>query len=201
MCTRYSLAMNEVDLSFLGVKKLLRQPPVKHIVPGHQVWLVRSGATGDSELLQAKWGLVPGWLTDLSKAQVNARAETADTRPMFKKAWRQQRCLILADSYYHWQIESGGRRRLWRIYPSNGQLMLFAGLWETYRVDESLSFESCAIVTMPAVDNLQPIAERMPAVVGRQQVSGWLSCSDYNVKRFHQGLEGVAFHCRDALAS
>ncbi len=51
----------------------------------------------------ALWGLTSNWMTDLNRAVAHARAETISTQPMFKKAWRSQRCLLPANALQAWK--------------------------------------------------------------------------------------------------
>ena len=57
------------------------------------------------ELSLGRWGLVPSWAKDSSAAarMINARSETADTKPAFRDALKFRRCLIPADGFYEWQ--------------------------------------------------------------------------------------------------
>ena len=48
----------------------------------------------------ALWGLTSNWMTDLSRAVAHARVETISTQPMFKKAWRSQRCILPANGFF-----------------------------------------------------------------------------------------------------
>jgi putative SOS response-associated peptidase YedK len=38
---------------------------------------------------------------------INARAETAATKPSFRAAFKNRRCLVVADGYYEWQKRNG----------------------------------------------------------------------------------------------
>ena len=199
MCSRYSFNLPRVDLGFLGISDILTRKPVQQVVPGQQVWLVRNSECGVSELAQAKWGLAPSWLQDLSRAQINARVETAAESRMFKQAWQDRRCLILADSYYQWHMAPGNRRQLWRIGARDGSLLLMAGLWERFTVDSTLSFDSCAVLTMPAMRPLMLIAERMPALLTAAHAQRWLSGEPFDIERFSAFLASFPWHSQNIL--
>jgi putative SOS response-associated peptidase YedK len=54
------------------------------------------------ELSLVRWGLIPSWVKDPSVAakMINARSETASTKPAFRDALKSRRCLIPADGFY-----------------------------------------------------------------------------------------------------
>ncbi|WP_257264185.1 SOS response-associated peptidase [Endozoicomonas sp. ONNA2] len=199
MCSRYSFNLPKVDLGFLGINDSLSLKSVQQVVPGQQVWLVRNNEQGTPELAQAKWGLAPSWLQDLSRAQINARVETASESRMFKEAWQDRRCLILADSYYQWHMAPGNRRQLWRIGAKDGSLILMAGLWERFTVDSTLSFDSCAVLTMPAMVPLMLIAERMPALLTVAHAQSWLAGAPFDIDRFSASLASFPWQSQNIL--
>jgi putative SOS response-associated peptidase YedK len=51
-----------------------------------------------------RWGLIPSWwskpLKDMKLATFNVRAETVATEPMFRSAFKRNRCLIPVSGYY-----------------------------------------------------------------------------------------------------
>ena len=49
-----------------------------------------------------RWGLIPHWAKDPSIATgtINAKSETAATKPAFRDALKSRRCLLLADGFY-----------------------------------------------------------------------------------------------------
>jgi putative SOS response-associated peptidase YedK len=63
-----------------------------------------------------RWGLVPWWwskpLKKLRMATFNARAETVETKPVFRDAFKRSRCLIPISGYYEWQNTPGGKAAL-----------------------------------------------------------------------------------------
>jgi RNA polymerase sigma factor (sigma-70 family) len=55
------------------------------------------------ELVELRWGIVPAWKHGSVPLLINARAETAATKPTFRKALQSRRCLIPATGFYEWQ--------------------------------------------------------------------------------------------------
>ena len=174
MCGRYTLTTSEIDLSWLGINEPVTQPPAYNIAPGEQVLIVRNSPDSLPEAVRVKWGLVPSWLKDFSRAQINARVETAASKPMFRESMSARRCLVLADGWYDWQALPDVNQP-WYIRSKQPQLQVFAGIWERYVVDAQLNFDSCAILTVEALPSLKPISERMPVLVGREVAKQWLS--------------------------
>ena len=95
------------------------------------------------------------WAKDLKigNQAINARIETAATKPLFRGAWKSRRCLIPASGFYEWRaLEVPGKAKPAKLpfYISrlDGLPLTFAGLWERWK-DGMLS---CTILTCEALD-------------------------------------------------
>ena len=98
---------------------------------------------------------------------INARSETVASKPAFREAFKRRRCWILADSFYEWK-KQGKKKQPFRIFLKNGNLLVFAGLWETWRSgDEEL--QSFTIITTSPNAEVAPIHNRMPVILAHPE--------------------------------
>jgi putative SOS response-associated peptidase YedK len=135
-----------------------------NISPADSVLIIRAGEAG-RELAQARWGLTPPWLTDMSRTPAHARAETVAEQPMFRQAFRERRCLLPANGFYEWR--GTVRKRPFWLTPGEGSSLYFAAIWEAYPV-EGHTYLSVAVVTQPAMN------QRRPLILDEQGQAQWL---------------------------
>ncbi|MBU1171035.1 MAG: SOS response-associated peptidase [Proteobacteria bacterium] len=122
-----------------------------------------------------RWGLVPPWMKDQEKpiGIINARSETLSEKPAFKKAFKERRCLILADGYFEWKKEGNMKIPYYFFLPSK-TLFGFAGLWESWKDKEGKNQSSCAIITGDAKGAVGSIHTRMPLILSPKGAGLWL---------------------------
>jgi putative SOS response-associated peptidase YedK len=139
--------------------------------------IVLRAREGRRELVPARWGLVNYWAKDASAAshQINARSETARTRPAYRQAFERRRCVVPADGFYEWAGPKGARMPLW-YHPARGGLFHFAGLYETWNDPTTGSpVRTFTILTTTANDVIAPVHDRMPAILTPEDVDTWLA--------------------------
>jgi putative SOS response-associated peptidase YedK len=176
MCGRFTLtASREALTSLFPLFDVPDVQPQYNVAPTQAVLAVRQPAGRDRpELVSLKWGLVPGWADDpaMGNRMINARAETAAEKPAFRSAFRQRRCLVLADGFYEWQKLGKKKQphyfRLW-----DGSPFAFAGLWEHWERDGKV-IESCAVLTTAANELVRPLHDRMPVILAPGDFERWL---------------------------
>ncbi len=154
----------------------LQVEPRWNIAPTQFVPVVRLDPHRQRRLSMLYWGLVPHWARDKSIGVrlINARAETVAEKPAFRGAFRQRRCLVLADGYYEWQTTSAGKQP-WFISRADRQPFAMAGLWESWvERPGAPSLESCTILTTAAPSALAPIHSRMPVALPATAYPTWL---------------------------
>ena len=182
MCGRYALHANpEVVALLFGLSEVPACAPRYNIAPASRVLIIRKNEAAMVPAI-VRWGLVPRWARDpsIGAKMNNARAETVAEKPSFREAYRKRRCLIPANGFYEWKPE-GGRKQPYYIYPSNGELFAFAGLWEAWSGPTG-PLETCAIITTEANEKMSAVHDRMPVILAPRDYSKWLAggeCGQY----------------------
>ena len=123
------------------------------------------------------WGLIPSWAKDpkMGAKLINARAETVAEKPAFRTAFRQRRCLVLADGFYEWQTQENKKQKQpYYIRLNDWQPFAFAGLWERWQDAEGEVIESCTLLTTEANELMCPIHNRMPVILDPKDYDVWL---------------------------
>lgn len=152
--------------------------PRWHLCPTDPVCTITRGDKGFA-LEQMRWGLAPFWWKQPLKklpATFNARAETVAEKPMFREAFKRRRAVIPASGWYEWQDTPTGKQP-WYFTPAQGPVAMIAGLWETWKNPEApheVVRSSTMIITEPNRFVAQ-YHDRMPVVLAREDVPGWLS--------------------------
>ena len=185
MCGRFTLSIESQEqfAKLLGVEAdafLQQEYRARYnIAPTDDHWVVRVKAE-QRELLPAKWGLVNNWAKDAKKAarQINARAESIDTRSAFREAFKSRRCVVPADGYYEWTGAKDSRQPHWFHRPDRG-LMLMAGLYESWWPQKDKPQRTFAIITTDSNAISQPIHNRMPVILPDEDaVDAWMFGAD-----------------------
>ena len=132
---------------------------------------------GENHLSRYHWGLVPFWAKDVSIGSklINARSETVSTKPSFRNAFKNRRCLIPSNGFYEWKAKKGKKQPMFLTLP-DGNPFAFAGLWESWdnKGREPTPYRSCTILTREASESVLPIHHRMPVILKPEIYDTWL---------------------------
>jgi putative SOS response-associated peptidase YedK len=175
MCGRFAFfSPHEAVQDLFGVDFPAAIEPRYNIAPSQFVVALRAGPTGVLEPAVFKWGLVPSWAKDpaIGNRMINARAETVHEKPSFRAAFRRRRCVVLADGFYEWRRQ-GDRKTPYFIAPEDRRPFGMAGLWEHWHGRDGEELETCTIITTMANDVMQPLHDRMPVIVARDNAADW----------------------------
>ncbi|MFZ1815666.1 MAG: SOS response-associated peptidase [Rhizobiaceae bacterium] len=181
MCGRFSLTASPQEVAdLLGLEELEDFPPRYNIAPTQPVLMAHDGPAGKREAVLVRWGLVPSWVKDPADFTllINARSETAATKPSFRNAMRHRRTLIPASGFYEWHrpTDRSLPRQAYWIRPRNGGITVFGGLMETWSSKDGSEIDSGAILTTAANRTIGAIHDRMPVVIQPEDFERWLDC-------------------------
>jgi putative SOS response-associated peptidase YedK len=187
MCGRFALeASPEAIASHFLIAGLEEFPPRYNIAPTQPILAVTAGprrAPGSNQpersALLVRWGLIPGWMKDLSGLPllINARAETAGTKAAFRAAMRHRRALVPASGFYEWRREGNRTSRPYWVRPRDGGIVAFGAILETFAEPGGSEIDTGAILTTEASADLAAIHGRMPVVIRPEDFSRWLDCA------------------------
>jgi putative SOS response-associated peptidase YedK len=123
-----------------------------------------------------RWGLVPAWAKDpaIGARMFNARSETAAEKPSFRSAWKQRRCLVVADGFYEWTPRARDHQPF-HFHASSGGLLAMAGLYEHWHGQGGEVIDSCTVLTTDANNDLDGVHHRMPVILLVEDYSSWLA--------------------------
>jgi len=144
------------------------------ISPGQQV--VAVVRHDRNRLVNFRWGLIPSWAKDpsIGRKMFNARAETVAEKPSFRSAFRDRRCLVIAEGFYEWQ-KLGKAKKPMLIRLKSGRPFGFAGLYETWVSPDGETVRSCTIITTEANELIRPVHDRMPVILPAKNEAAWLA--------------------------
>jgi putative SOS response-associated peptidase YedK len=178
MCGRFAFySPSEATAALFGVAGSLDIEPRYNVAPTQDIAAIRVNEDQQRELVTFRWGLVPSWAKDpsIGNRMINARAETVAEKPSFRAAYKRRRCLVLADGFYEWVREAGGKTPYF-ITRADEQPLAFAGLWEHWRDKESdVSLETATLITTTANEFMQQLHHRMPVVLDPATADSWLA--------------------------
>ena len=188
MCCRYYMEMSpelrpiieEANRSTLKeriVNKLGRSLVIEgEVRPTNIVPVIAPNRSGARAVFPMVWGFS---LPRSSSPMVNARVETASTKPTFKESWERRRCIIPASYYFEWEHlinAATGKAKTddkYMIQPKGSELTWLAGL---YRIEEmsGIQVPVFTVLTREPSEEIRFIHDRMPVILPREDVDNWI---------------------------
>jgi len=167
MCARYRVDIDietikeifaEIERRFPGVVMSTGEIYPTNIVP----IITKDGAA------PSQWGFTR---YDGKGVVINARAETADEKPMFRNAFQKGRCVVPTTGFFEWTKDKQKIKYLFEL--PDEQLLYMAGLYDY--IDNDLCM---VVLTHPANESVADVHERMPVILTGDQLTLWLNETD-----------------------
>ncbi len=139
--------------------------------PTDVVSVIATGMSLKKAVFPMKWGFtLPGSRQPL----VNARSETAGTKPTFKDSWHSRRCIVPASWYFEWEhfkspdgkIKTGSR---YSIQPAGSDITWLCGL---YRMEND--YPVFTVLTREPSEELSALHDRMPLILPEELIDAWI---------------------------
>lgn len=135
------------------------------------------------------WGLIPHWSEnkDIRKHTLNARLETIDEKPSFKKI-TQNRCILPVTGFYEWKwLDSKGKRKEKYFIKGTQNISALAGLydvWEDKNSNEIIhSFTLLTTKANKLMSEIHNTKQRMPLLLSPNGESEWLGKGDIKLEQ------------------
>ena len=190
MCGRFvSTASPERIASYFGAEVATESLGEDYnVAPTRDIYAVVTGADGVTRVQAFHWGLIPSWAKDrkIGNRMINARSETLAEKPAFRGLFKKKRCIIPMDGFYEWKpgaedgpLNAKGRPIKQPLFISrlDGEPLAVAGLWTAWKDPtdpESRSLHSATVITTSANKLLEPVHDRMPALLPESHWEEWL---------------------------
>ncbi|MEM1365775.1 MAG: SOS response-associated peptidase [Pseudomonadota bacterium] len=180
MCGRFALVASSEEISqFLDLQIKAAIPPLYNIAPTQPI-NIAANFNGKRGAMLVRWGLIPGWVKDPDDfpTLINARSETAATKPSFRTAMRHRRALIPVTGFYEWKrppAGSKGKSQAYLVRPRAGGIVALAGLWENWMGPDGTEIDTGCILTTAANDAFAPIHDRLPVAIEPDNFDAWLN--------------------------
>lgn len=177
MCGRFALTLpQDAVASWFGAELRAEFETPRYNICPTQMIPAAVFHDGARHIVQMRWGFIPHWYKKPSDGPllINARAETITQKPSFRAAIKTRRCLIPATGFYEWHAKKGIGKEPWFIKPAEGNLMAFAGVWQSWTDENKQRHITCAIVTTEASPELMGIHHREPVTIRAEKFGLWL---------------------------
>ncbi len=178
MCGRYRLSRRKqlVEEYFDTVSDEPDWNPRYNIAPTQPIPVIRQHPKEPvRQLSLIRWGLIPSWAKGPSVGvqMINARSETAATKPAFRDALKSRRCLIPADGFYEW-MRTGRAKQPYCFEVNGGELFAFAGIWDRWKDPSGNWVKTCSILTTTPNAVTSAVHDRMPVILDPDSYDLWL---------------------------
>ncbi len=193
MCGRYVLFskiqeiddfLNQIDSGKYrapGRQGELEFNPNYNVAPTHEMPVAYVNEHGEFITEKMYWGFM-GWKPKDGKAPftlINTRDDSINKKPMWKGAFRQRRCLVPANGFYEWTGTKGNKTPHY-IYPTDGNIMMFAGIYSELVPDGASPERSYSIITTSPNKVMENIHDRMPVILHPEEFDDWLNPENEN---------------------
>ena len=116
------------------------------------------------------WGF-PKW--DGKGVVINARAETAAEKPMFREALQSRRCVIPSTGFFEWRHIGNKEKEKYLLNEPGKGMLYMAGMIGSFK-NKNGEHDAFTILTTAANESVAPLHDRMPVILQAEEIEAWL---------------------------
>ena len=167
------------------------------IRPSDSAWIIgRKMGSRELAVSMGRWG----FLTGDQRLMINARAESVFDRKLFREGVLHHRIAVPAAGFYEWNAEKEKNR-----FQRPGGILFMAGLADysdgagaDSDVDSGAGGADGAgrfvIITTAANASMKPVHNRMPLILEKDQLDGWILDDSMTERLLRQVPPGLSRH-------
>lgn len=186
MCGRYSLFSSEENQEIMRIVKSIDQK-----YPGTAVKRGEIFPTNQAPILQLEnnkimpelstWGF-PRF--NAKGVIINARSETADERPMFRKSLHMRRCVVPSTGFFEWSQDK--QKIKYQFTMPNQDALYMAGIFNDFQGEKRF-----VILTTKANLSISDIHNRMPVILPKDKIEDWLMTDEFAIPYLHASMPAL----------
>lgn len=185
MCGRFALAYPKPTIEkYFNIEIPFDFPQRYNIAPTDNCLVL---CTEEKIPQMMHWGFLPFWAQGKKmKEQINAQSETIQDKPMFRNAFKEHRCIVVASGFFEWiKEEHDGKisRKPFYISQKDNEPMIFAGIWDRCEREKGVKV-GFTILTTDANDAVSKYHTRMPVILDFEKMDLWLNTNAYSSELF-----------------
>lgn len=186
MCGRYSLFSSEENQEIMRIVKSIDQK-----YPGTAVKRGEIFPTNQAPILQLEnnkimpelstWG-VPRF--NAKGVIINARSETADERPMFRKSLHMRRCVVPSTGFFEWSQDE--QKIKYQFTMPDQDALYMAGIFNEFQEEKQF-----VILTTKANLSISDVHNRMPVILPKDKIEDWLMTEEFAIPYLHASMPAL----------
>ena len=125
---------------------------------------------------------MPAWgfpRKDSSQPVFNSRSDKLNDSFLWKKAYTTKRGFAPVRGFYETKTNDDGSRERYYFTSPDGDVLLLGTILETITDTDGNEYEVYSIITTEANDSVNPIHDRMPLILVKDELYEWLTDKAY----------------------
>ncbi|MDR8394336.1 SOS response-associated peptidase [Aliifodinibius sp. S!AR15-10] len=154
--------------------------PNYNIAPGTRVPVIYF-EDGERKIYDFQWGMIPEGADEEKEglSTLNIPVESLDD-DLFADSFELRRCLVPANGFYKWKFSEKQSTPFYIRLLSN-KVMGLAALYTVWQSKSGRDVYSFALINTVANALVQPVDDRMPVIIRRDDYSEWLGEEDIDL--------------------